>query len=129
MTKESLVNETLKLAENTLEEARVLLEANKIRGALSRAYYAMFDAGRALLYSKDIETKTHKDVIALLGEHFVKTKELDAWFSKTIKNAFNLRQEGDYEIEVNFGKEAVEQTVKDAEKFVKGIKDFLKLIK
>lgn len=126
MTKESLVNETLKLAENTLEEAKVLLEANKIRGALSRAYYAMFDASRALLYSKGVETKTHKGVIALLGEHFVRTKELDVWFSKTIKNAFNLRQEGDYEVEVNFGKEAVEETVKDAEKFVKSVKDFLK---
>jgi len=85
----------------------------------------MFDAGRALLYSKGIETKTHKGVMSLLGENFVKTEELDKWFSKAIGNAFELRQASDYEIEVNLDKEKVEQTVKDAEKFVEGAKNFL----
>ncbi len=85
----------------------------------------MFNASRALLYSKGIEAKTHKGVMGLLGEKFVKTKELDKWFSKAIGNAFELRQAGDYEIEVDIGKEKTQQIINDAEKFIKETKEFL----
>lgn len=63
----------------------------------------------------------------MLAKHFVKTKELDKWFSKVIGDVFELRQKSDYEIEVDLGRETVEQIVKDAEKFVKEAKEFLKI--
>jgi len=127
MTKEysKAVEEALKLADETLSEAKALLQLNKLRGSVSRAYYAMFNASRALLYSKDIAVKTHKGVISMLGQYFIKTKEIDSSFSKIIIDTFNLRQATDYEFEVDLGRETVEKIVEDAEKFVKEAKNFL----
>ena len=55
MTKESskkVADEMLKLASEALEESKILLERDKLRGTISRAYYAMFDASRALLQQR-----------------------------------------------------------------------------
>jgi uncharacterized protein (UPF0332 family) len=49
----SLVEYRLDEARESIEEAVLLLEGGKPRGALSRAYYAMFYATLALLAIKD----------------------------------------------------------------------------
>ncbi|HIH70014.1 MAG TPA: HEPN domain-containing protein [Methermicoccus shengliensis] len=40
---------------------------------VSRSYYAMFFMGEAVLLTKNLSASSHKGVISLFGEHFVKT--------------------------------------------------------
>jgi len=61
------VEEQLALAEECLEEARLLLAKGFYRGAASRAYYSMFHAARALLAAKNIAPKKHSGVLRMLG--------------------------------------------------------------
>ena len=39
----------------------------------SRCYYAMFSIAQAALLTKGLRASSHKGVISLFGEHFVKT--------------------------------------------------------
>jgi len=54
-------------AHEKLKAAKVLFERKFYSDAVSRAYYAMFYAARALLSEKNIYPKTHRGVISQFG--------------------------------------------------------------
>ncbi len=54
----------LEEADEKLDSAKLLLENGYFKDAVSRAYYCMYNAARALLLTKDISPKTHKGLIA-----------------------------------------------------------------
>jgi uncharacterized protein (UPF0332 family) len=47
----------LLLAEESLEEVKILFEREHYMGAVSRAYYSMFHSAKALLLSKGLNPK------------------------------------------------------------------------
>ena len=73
----------MRKAERALDEARLLLQAEKTEGACSRAYYAMHDATHAALLATGHETpgaiiKTHHTLIAEFGKRLVLSGQIDA---------------------------------------------------
>lgn len=71
MTRESskrFVEASLLRAEKALRSAKILEENGEPEDAVSRAYYAMFHASRAILFSKGMKAKTHRGTISLFGE-------------------------------------------------------------
>ena len=61
------IKDHLILAEECLEEARNLLSNGFYRGAVSRAYYSMYHAAKALLLAKNIAPKKHTCVLRMPG--------------------------------------------------------------
>ncbi|MDD1730328.1 MAG: HEPN domain-containing protein [Methanospirillum sp.] len=55
------------LAQETLDAAEYLLKGGYYNDAVSRAYYGMFYAARALLAYRDIHPKGHKGLILHFG--------------------------------------------------------------
>jgi hypothetical protein len=113
-------------AEEALKSAKILLEHGKFEDSISRAFYAMFNAARALLYSKGLEVRTHKGAISLFGEHFVKKGILSSEYADIFRKAFDLRQKSDYDPYTQFSQEIAEETISNAERFINKIKDILK---
>jgi len=70
------VKEYLKNSEERIESAEVLMNAGKYNDAISRVYYAFFDAATAALLSKDLTTKTHQGLIIIFTENFIKMARL-----------------------------------------------------
>lgn len=123
--KEALYSYRLKQAEETLEEAKKMLEGNfSQRSVINRAYYTMFYALLALFIKSNIDVKTskHIGVISLFNKEFIKTGTFDKLYSKILHNAFDARLEGDY-------KEFVDLSIKDAAEHVTYADAFLKKIK
>jgi len=60
----------LAVAEEALEEGRLLLEAAHRSGAASRLYYAAFHAARSALRVRGLNSKTHSGLIFLFEETF-----------------------------------------------------------
>jgi len=92
----------MRKAETALSAARLLLKAGDTDGACNRAYYAMFDAAHAALRAADIELsetpiRTHNGLIAMFGQHLVRTKHLDAEHGVAFNKVQNLRLLADYE--------------------------------
>lgn len=123
----NFVEASLLRAERALSSAKLLLKHGELEDAVSRAYYAMFHAARAVLFSKGVKAKTHRGTISLFGEHIVKKGVLDEEYADVLRKTFDLRQKSDYELYAELDEELVEETVKNAEKFVGKVKELLKM--
>jgi uncharacterized protein (UPF0332 family) len=98
--------------------ARVLLDTGDGDGASNRAYYAMFDAARAVLLDSGFDVgKTHRGVLNAFSDRLVKNGPVPQEMGRLLKRAETFRYVADYEgnpVELNDAKEMVEQ----AETFV-----------
>lgn len=115
----------LEQAEQTLEEASVLADASLLRGAVNRAYYAMFYATLALLATRRLGTSKHSSVLALFDREFIKTGLLPKELSKFLHNAFDLRQEQDYSEQPLLDEDTMHLALANAQNFVKVVNTFL----
>jgi uncharacterized protein (UPF0332 family) len=123
--KETLFLYRLRQAEETLSDAKKMLEDNlSPRSIINRAYYSMFYGVLALFLKHDIKVKTskHSGIISIFDAEFVHTGKIDLCFSKTLHKIFEVRQEGDYKELVEFSCNDVDEFVKLAEEFLEGIK-------
>jgi len=69
----ALVGYRLAQADEALEAARILLDADSLRASVNRAYYAMFYAILALMAVEREGTSKHAGVISFFNRAFVRT--------------------------------------------------------
>jgi len=100
------------------KDGRILLENGRFAASLNRAYYAMFHAATAALLSKDIKRRSHHGVLSAFGEIFVKTGRLNEEFFQFFREAFERRQQSDYEPVVDVDRETAQQMLDWAPDFV-----------
>ena len=122
------MNELWSKARVAKSSARLLLNAGDTDGAVSRAYYAMFDAARVALAAVDAKlaiAKTHQTIIRRFGRHMVIDHGFDPSLGRALNVAEELRLSADYEATpVAFAQAA--RVVADMERFVDAIEQFLK---
>ncbi len=98
--------------------AKELRTAGHYRDTVNRAYYAMFYCGLALLASKGLGASKHSGVLSLLNRYFVKTGEFPIEDGRHLREAFELRQSGDYREFVQIAPEQAQEAVAKAEAFL-----------
>lgn len=64
------VRRRLQSARDRLAAAETLLDGGHVPDAISRAYYGVFEAARALLLVEDVEASTHAGIGNRLGFHY-----------------------------------------------------------
>jgi uncharacterized protein (UPF0332 family) len=112
-------------AHEMLAVARENLGNDRYSSACNRAYYGCFYAASALLFSKGLSFGKHSAVIAAFRQHFIKTGEFDARWSKTYELVMTSRQIGDYELNLSIEKEQAEQMVLEAGNFIQEVEAWL----
>lgn len=105
-------------AKEKLKSAKILLQEKQFKDSLSRSYYAMFSAVRALLALKELDSSKHSGVISLFNQHFVKPNLVDASFGRMLKKAQYSRERSDYGDYVLVTLEETQNQVNNAEKFI-----------
>jgi len=125
-TSKNYAKASLERAEKALKSAKLLQENGELEDAASRAYYAMFHAARAILFSKGITAKTHRGTISIFDEKIVKQHILSEEYADTLRKAFDLRQKSDYELYAQPNVEVIKETIKNAENFLKKAKELTK---
>ena len=108
----------LALAAETLGAADYLLKGGYYNDAVSRAYYAMFYAARALLASRDLHPKGHKGLILQFGLEFVKKGFIEDTYGRALSHAKERRETVDYHIESTMTREEAGIIVSDALDFL-----------
>lgn len=94
-------DEYMARAERAIKSAKLLLTDGDFIGAVNRAYYAMFDAAHASLLRTSVQidpaiTKTHRGLIAAVGQHLVKPGIFPAEYGRSLNRVERLRLVGDY---------------------------------
>lgn len=115
----------LERAETCLQEARHLQEAALPYGAASRAYYVVFHAARALLFSLGLEPKSHGGVVNLLGEHFVRPGHLAPELARLLSRMHADRHDADYFVQAVFTPAEGAKALADAERFLEAARTLL----
>jgi uncharacterized protein (UPF0332 family) len=105
-------------AQEKLEVAKRLLEEDFYADAVSRAYYAMFYAARALLAERDVYPKTHRGVISQFGLIFVKPGQFEREIFDFFVRAQEDREEADYGVFAEIEAEEVKELIEGAAVFV-----------
>jgi len=113
-------------AEKFISTAEQALNTGDYDSCVSRCYYAMFFMAEAALLTKNLTASSHKGVITLFGEHFVKTKILERNLGKALNDAYDKRLVGDYGIGFTLTKHQAQDLLETAQDFVGRLKDYLK---
>jgi uncharacterized protein (UPF0332 family) len=121
-----LVKLRMQQAAETLHEAQILSAEHAGRGAVNRAYYAMFYAILALLATRGLGSSKHSGTISLFDREFVKPGDLPKELSRALHMAFEYRQRTDYGELGELDESTVKQVIQDAEAFVQGVRAYMK---
>lgn len=109
-------------ATHKLAAARLLFREDFYKDSVSRAYYSMYHAAKALLLTKDISPKTHRGVIQEFGLEFVKKDLIEKYYSKALAKGKDVREIADYDVIVEISKEEAESIIEDGKRFLERIK-------
>lgn len=94
--------------------------------SVSRCYYSMFTAARALLLKKGIAPKTHKGTIKKFGEEYIKTGVFPEELGKAYSYVESLREISDYGTSINdIDRKDAEKALSYANKFVSEAEKYL----
>jgi uncharacterized protein (UPF0332 family) len=116
----------LKLAQDSIRGARVLLKERLPGQAASRAYYAMFYVAQALLFSKGLTFSKHGAVISSFGKEFSKTKLFNPIYHRYLIDGFEDRHIADYGRTEDIDHNKASQHIKHAGAFLREAKKFLR---
>lgn len=122
----ALIANNLEKAKNTIIQAEALYNIKQYIGVVNRGYYAMFYSASAILLTKGLGTSKHYGVMSLIDREFVNKKEIDSKWSKSLRNAFNLRSWGDYDEKADITEKQAEELLNDAKSFVSWAERWLK---
>jgi uncharacterized protein (UPF0332 family) len=118
-----LFNKELAIGESDLTDAKAGFNEKRYKWATIQAYYAMFHAARALLYSKGYREKSHFCLFVALRAIFIEEGSLDTQSGRDFLNAMHLREAADYEAE--FSEAGASAVISAAEKFINRAKIIL----
>jgi len=115
------INFCLEEAEKRIGASKILLREGFYKDAVSRAYYSMYYASKALLSMKGIQTKTHEGLASKIGELAIKGV-IEREYGGLLTKAKDMRGTADYGLYKEFSMEEVRSLIEDAERFLKRIK-------
>jgi len=94
---DDLVKYRLDMAAERLYSSKILLDACQYKDSIGRSYYAIFSAVRAVLATDAVDFSKHAGVIAYFQKEYIKNGTFDKKYSKYLQNAFQIRNNCDYD--------------------------------
>lgn len=120
------IEHSLKLADESHNVAKTLLEIGHPRFSAVQSYYTIFYLVQAMLLSKGLSFSSHSGVIASYGKEFAKTGLLDPKFHRYIIDAQKRREVGHYgDVHEDITSEQALESFQWAEEFMQAVKEYL----
>ena len=125
--KDILVQNSLEKADEALRAAELNINNDFLSTAQNRIYYAVFYAAAALGYNAEFVTSKHSQLLGWFNKSLVKDNkifpvEMFRFYQRTCEN----RKKSDYEFIWKPDKDNLIADLKDAGKFVKTVKNYLR---
>lgn len=123
-THQDLIEHRFRIAQEDLDTAYLLLNAEQYRGANNRAYYSIYHAIDAILSIDKIAFKRHKDTLAYFNKHYVATGVFSRDMGKRIVKAEEIRHASDYDTFYVASKDITRQQIETAEQLLKSAQEY-----
>ena len=121
----SLIRYRLDRANESIEEAKLLLENGHLHSSVNRLYYACFYAVSGLLLTEGLSSAKHSGTMALFERHWIKTEKVPRELGRLYRRLFNRRQKSDYDDLVTFLPADIESWIGEVRTFVATISDVI----
>lgn len=121
----TLSNYRLEQAKDNLEEAIVLFENNKYKGASNRAYYSIFHAVKAVLALEQVDFKKHSSVIAYFNKEYISKNIFPRELGKRVSEARFYREKSDYVDFYIITKEECKTQIETAKMAIKLVSEYI----
>lgn len=118
-----LCRREIEIANKDFKAAQEGLNSEQWKWSTIQAYYSMFHAARALLYSAGYREKSHRCLIIAVGALFIKTGKIPERFVDAFYAAKEMRENADYEEE--FSEVGARKLVAVAKDFIDVAKQIL----
>jgi len=115
----------LENAKSLLSSSEKLIEIGDYKSSANRAYFAIFNAMRAVLATVGIDNKKHSGIISAFRLNFIKNNKLDITLSDIITDLFQVRTESDYNDFYVISKTEVIQQLSNAKFFINTVDSYL----
>lgn len=123
---DDLVKYRLDSSKERLESAQILLDAGKYKDSIGRSYYAIFTAVKSVLAKDRIDFAKHAGVISYFQKEYIKTGVFDKKYSKYLQEAFQIRNNCDYDDFYIVAKADAEEQLIRAREYYDTIYEYLK---
>jgi len=118
LSKQEHVQARMATAREKLNAAKHLIEKGFYNDTISKAYYAMFYASKALLLELGEDPHKHAGVVSMFGERIAKVGLSDPKYGTLLRDAKDLREDADYGDFFHATREQAENAIRNAEDFV-----------
>lgn len=122
---QDLINLRLTQANESLAEARLLLEKDMRRGAMDRIYFTMFYCACALLATKEFGPSHDGNIAGKFQREFVRTELIPREIGERFKRATHLHHDADLGAHAPPEGGRLKELMTDAENFLTTTKLFL----
>lgn len=121
-TREDLAKYRLEMSDEHMKSAKALLDIGSYKDSIGRSYFAMFSAVRALLALEAVDFSKHSGVISYFQKEYIKTGKMEVKYSKSLSQAFQIRNNADYQDFFVVSRKDAEEQFERAEEFVDAVK-------
>ena len=115
----------MQYAQEMMEVAKENLDNNRVNSACNRAYYGVFYAASALLFSKGKTFGKHSAVMVAFRQYFIKTGEFEKKWSDDYEFIMDNRHAADYDLYDPIDPEDAVLVLAKAQAFVEEVKKWL----
>lgn len=115
----------LERAKQDLVDTELLYRNKSLLAANNRAYYAIFHAIQAVLSLERIDFKRHKDAIGYFNHNYVKPEIFPRKLGKRIGQAFQIREDSDYDYEFIPELEQTRTQVETAKELIELVEEYI----
>jgi len=122
-TAKSLAEKEFAVALRGLAAAQKMFNDEMPKYCTITAYYAMFHAARALLFSQGYKERGHRCLIHAIEALFVEKKLLEMQYIRNLLNAMSLREDADYADE--YSKQGAQDSLITAKEFIQKAQELL----
>ncbi|MBI5750060.1 MAG: HEPN domain-containing protein [Nitrospinae bacterium] len=123
---EEEIKKEISRGQKSLKSAKKLFEEGLLEDAISRSYYAVLHAAKAVLLSENVTVSSHEAVKRLFGMHLIKIGKIELKYSKILSEEQDERYLADYDVAFSPEPDRVEERIKAAEDFCDAMIGYLK---
>ena len=109
----------------SLQAAQILMKEDLYEDAVSRGYYAVMHAAKAALFYHNTLAESHAALRRLFGKILVNPGHIEKEWARILSQEQDQRIVADYSIQIPISKEAADDLIENAEKFIARIRTYL----
>ena len=119
LSKKDVINRAIQKSTRALKDAQNDFDDESLDSAINRLYYAIFYIVVALGYKHDFITSKHATLMGWFNKKFIhEDKVFDTELYKIYRNAFEFRNQSDYDFTFHPNEAVVKDLLRKAEEFI-----------